>query len=133
MAFIIKIAIGSGALWLTSLILGSNFDIVHGPEIWQALLVYAGIAFLLATANIILRPIMMLISLPLQILTLGLFRLVVNALLVLLVEWATSFFSWGMRVDGFWWAMLAAVLISIFSWFGEQILPTKLVKRLQAS
>ena len=72
---------------------------------------YLWVAFLFALVNAILGPILQLISLPITILTLGLFALVVNAALLGITAWLSSHLS----VDGFWAAFFGAMLIAIFS------------------
>ena len=68
-------------------------------------------ALVLGILNTFIRPIMMLLALPLLIFTLGLFVLVINAMLLLLVSWLLPQF----RVDSFGWALLGAVIISVVS------------------
>ena len=69
-------------------------------------------SLVLGILNAFVRPIMMLMALPLLIFTLGLFTVVINALLL-------SFVGWLMRpafqVDGFWWAVLGSLIISLVS------------------
>ncbi|MBA4148702.1 MAG: phage holin family protein [Verrucomicrobia bacterium] len=76
---------------------------------WLDLLVAT---LLLGILNTFLRPILMVLSLPFLILTLGLFTLVINAVLLLLVSWMLGP---KFQVDGFWWAFLGALVISIIS------------------
>jgi putative membrane protein len=73
----------------------------------------AGIAaaMLLALLNAILRPILYMVSIPLIILSLGLFTVVINALLLELVAWLVQ----GFHVNGFWPAFWGAVVISVVS------------------
>ena len=66
-------------------------------------------ALVLGLINAILRPILILFTLPLNILTLGLFTLVINALLVMLAATIVP----GFKVDGFWWALLFGVVLAI--------------------
>ncbi len=71
-------------------------------------------AALLAVANALLKPLLVVISLPLTVLTLGLFTLILNGLLF----WAViSIFTPHILVDSFWTALIAALLFSIFSTF----------------
>lgn len=72
---------------------------------------YLWIALIFALVNAVLGPILHLISLPLTVITLGLFALVVNAALLGI----TAALSDDLSIDGFWTAVLAAILISIFS------------------
>lgn len=68
-------------------------------------------AFILAGVNAFVRPFLFILSLPLTILTLGLFTFVVNALMLLLTAWMLPGFS----IAGFWTAFFAAILMSVFS------------------
>ena len=68
-------------------------------------------SFLLGILNAFVRPILMLIALPLLIFTLGLFTLVINALLLCLLTWLLPFF----HVDSFGYAFLGALIISVIS------------------
>ncbi|MEO8812146.1 MAG: phage holin family protein [Caulobacteraceae bacterium] len=81
--------------------------------------VYAGTAASLLAAGVILgvvnalvRPILVLLTLPFTILTLGLFLLVVNGLTV----WLVTVFLRGVHIDTLWHAILTAVIISLTSW-----------------
>ena len=68
-------------------------------------------SFLLGILNAFVRPILMLIALPLLIFTLGLFTLVINALLLCLLSWLLPFF----HVDSFGYAFLGAIIIGVIS------------------
>jgi len=76
---------------------------------WEALL---GVSLLLGIINAFIRPVLLLLSLPIIIVTLGIFIFVINALLLLLVSKIVPAFS----VDGFWSAFFGAIVISIVSW-----------------
>ena len=65
----------------------------------------------IALINAFIKPILMLISLPINFLTVGLFTLVINALLLMLAGWLTP----GLMVDGFWSAFFGAIILSILS------------------
>jgi putative membrane protein len=69
-------------------------------------------ALILGIVNAILRPILVVISLPLEVLTLGLFTLVINALLF----WLVGALHVGLEVDGFWPAFWGALVLAIVSW-----------------
>ena len=66
---------------------------------------------------------------PLYLLTLGLISLLVNGLLLLLVGWIMSFFGFGLEVDGFWWGVLGALVISIINAIFALILRPQLKDR----
>lgn len=67
------------------------------------------LALVLAILNTLLKPIMVLLTLPITILTLGLFLLVINAAIILLASKMVA----GFKVDGFWWALLFSILLSV--------------------
>jgi putative membrane protein len=69
-------------------------------------------AVLLGILNAFFRPILFLLTLPINILSIGLFTFVINALLLMMVSGVIS----GFEVDGFWWAMLGSLIISVVSW-----------------
>lgn len=106
--------------WLiaTSAILISAY-IIPGITIssfWTAL----WLALFLGIVNIVLKPILILLTLPINILTLGLFTFVINALLILL----SSSVIKGFEVSGFWVAMLFSIVLSIISYILNRLLKT---------
>jgi putative membrane protein len=78
-------------------------------------------ALVLGLVNTLIRPLLVLLTLPVTVLTLGLFILVINGLLF----WAVANFVGGFHVDGFWSAMIGALLYSLISW----VLSTLLLKK----
>jgi putative membrane protein len=89
--------------------------VIRVEGFWAALVA----AFVLGIINAILRPVLVFLTLPVTILTLGLFLLVINGLLLLLVAALVP----GYQVNGFWGAVLGSVLISIVSWMVSWFLP----------
>lgn len=74
------------------------------------------VALVLALMNIFLRPIMIVLTIPITIMTLGLFLLFINAFIVYLVSKIVS----GFKVDGFGWALLFSLFLSLISYiFGD--------------
>lgn len=71
------------------------------------------VAIVLGIANIIVKPLLVVLTLPITILTLGLFLLVINALIILLVAQIVP----GFHVSGFWWALIFSLVLSIVSSF----------------
>lgn len=70
-------------------------------------------AVILGIINAVIKPIIVILTLPITVLTLGLFTLVINALIILL---ASSIVP-GFKVDGFWWALIFSVVLSIVNSF----------------
>jgi putative membrane protein len=107
LGFLIRAAVVALGLWLATVW-------VHGVSIdTPATLILAGV--LLGVVNSIVRPIAILLTLPMTIVTLGLFLLVINAGMVGLVAWMLP----GMHVAGFWAAFWASVIVSLVSIVGS--------------
>jgi putative membrane protein len=73
------------------------------------------IALIFGLVNALVRPLMLLLTCPLIVLTLGLFTLVINALMLWLTTWLSSVFDLGLQVDGFWPTFWGALVISLVS------------------
>ena len=111
--FVLRAAVAALGLWLAAQILrGLHFD---GP--W----VLIGAALLLGLVNAIVRPIAVILTLPLTLLTLGLFLLVINAGMVGLVAWLLD----GFRVSCFWTALGASLIVSVVSWAASGLISDK--------
>lgn len=109
--FFIQLGITAVSLWVTSLVFnGIRFA---NPS---SLIVSA---LLLGFANAVLWPLLVLLTLPLTILTLGFFLLVINALMLLLVAKMVP----GFTISGFWTALFASLFVSIFSLFLNSLMP----------
>ncbi|MDF0720510.1 MULTISPECIES: phage holin family protein [Chryseobacterium group] len=68
-------------------------------------------AIVLGILNLIVSPILKLLGLPLTIITLGLFSLVINAIVILIAD----YFIEGMQIDGFWWAFIFSIALSLIT------------------
>ncbi|MCE7861928.1 MAG: phage holin family protein [Bacteroidetes bacterium CHB5] len=80
---------------------------VHIENYGYALLVVV----VLAIANVLVKPILVILTIPVTVVTLGLFLLVINAVIILLVD----YFVPGFEVNGFWWALGFSLILSIFN------------------
>src|SRR5918993_1344136 len=69
------------------------------------------VALVISIANVIVKPILIILTIPITVLTLGLFLLVINAIIILLADYMVSDFT----VDGFWWALLFSLIMSVFN------------------
>jgi putative membrane protein len=81
------------------------------------------VALIFGIVNAIVKPILAFFSIPLLLLTLGLFLLVINACMLLLTSWLAGKFGLGFEVDGFWVAMIGAIIVSIVSFLVNAFLP----------
>src|SRR4029453_12302979 len=83
------------------------------------------VAVIFGLVNMIVRPIARLLSIPLLILTLWLFTFIVAALMVLLTAWIADQFDLAFEVDGFWSALLGALVISVVTFVLNVLLPDR--------
>ena len=103
MHFLLRVLVLMSSMGLVSLVLpGIHFD---------SLLDLFLAALVVGLANAVLRPLLIFFTLPLVLLSLGLFIFVINASLLYLAAWIVP----GFRLGDFWWALLAAFLISVVS------------------
>lgn len=103
MGILIRILVTALAAFLTAYLLPG----VHIDSFTAALI----LAVVLGLLNLIVKPILVILTLPVTILTLGLFLLVINALIVM---WAGSIVK-GFSVDSFWWALAFSIVLSVIS------------------
>jgi len=105
MYFIIRLLINMVAILIIAYLLPKMIQV----DSWMAALVSA---FLLGVVNTFIRPLLVLLTLPLAVVTFGFFLLVINGLLL----WLVSAIVQGFHVNGFLGALVGAILISIVSW-----------------
>jgi putative membrane protein len=91
-------------------------------EIRHKLLPLLGVALILGVVSRLVKPVLTILSLPVVILTLGLFLLVINALMLLLTGWLADVLGIGFEVTGFWPAVGGAIIITIVQWFVDKVL-----------
>ena len=111
--FLLRAAISALGLWVASLLLsGIRFESTAKLAI---------AAVLLGVINAVVRPIAFILTLPLTLVTLGLFLFVLNAAMVGLVARLVP----GFTISGFWTAMGAAVIVWLVSWLGSSLIGSK--------
>jgi putative membrane protein len=102
MRFLLKLLVSSAIIMATAYILPG----VHIDSFWTALIV----AVVLALLNFFLKPLLIILTIPFTILTLGLFLLVINAVIILIADHLVGH---RFEVEGFWWALLFSLIISL--------------------
>jgi putative membrane protein len=102
--FLVRVLVNAAAIYLIA-------AVVPGIDVSGALTAL-GAGLVLGLINAIVRPVLVVLTLPITLLTLGLFLLVLNALCL----WLTSLVVEGFVVEGFWPAILGALLVSAVSW-----------------
>lgn len=85
-------------------------------EVQEKVLPLLGVALILTLVNTFIRPILNVISFPITILTLGLFLFIINGLMLLLANRIADWFDLGFRVNGFWTAVIGAIVITVVGW-----------------
>ncbi|MFG3247905.1 phage holin family protein [Streptomyces sp. NPDC048187] len=119
--FLVKTIANAGALavavWLLDKIT------LTGGSTGEKAVTLIVVALVFGLVNMVVKPIVQVLTFPLFILTLGLFTLVVNALMLLLTSWVADKLDLSFHVDGFWTAVLGALIISVVSWALNAFLP----------
>lgn len=105
MKFLIHLLVYALAIFATAYIMPG----VAVRSFWTAIVV----AIVLGFINTVIKPILIILTLPITIFTLGLFTLVLNALLILLASAIVP----GFIVVNFWWALLYSLVLSVVNWF----------------
>ena len=109
MSFLIRLFVNAAALWVAT-------RIVPGVTYSGDFLPFLAVALVFGIVNAFIGPVVKLFALPLIILTLGLFALVVNGLLLWLTSALSESLGLGFHVSGFWPAFWGAIVMSIISW-----------------
>jgi putative membrane protein len=104
MKFLLKWLISAAAIIITAYLLSAGVDVTN----FGSALV---LALVLGIINTLIRPIILLLTLPINIATLGLFTFIINALLIILADKIVP----GFTVDNFWWALLFSLILSIIN------------------
>jgi putative membrane protein len=123
MRFLVRVVINAIALWVAALVvdgitLGQRNNI--GNTILTALIVGA----IFGIVNAIVKPILTILSIPFILITLGLFLIVINALMLGLTSWLADVFDLAFHVaDFFWDAVFGAVIVSLVSWAISVVVP----------
>ena len=103
MNFIVRVFLIAAVSFALAQFLGG----VHVADFWTAI----AFAIVLALINMFIRPLLILFTLPVTIVTLGLFLFIINALVVLLASRIVH----GFTIDSFWWALLFSIILSIIA------------------
>lgn len=117
----LRIALNAVALWVASwllpgLTLTAETGSMTGNSTLDMVLAYLFVGLIFGVVNAVVRPIAQGLTLPLAVLTLGLFRIIINAAMLELTAWLSSYTPIRFDVDSFFWtAILGAVVISVVS------------------
>ncbi|HEX6498199.1 MAG TPA: phage holin family protein [Micromonosporaceae bacterium] len=121
MGILIRVVITAIALWVAAIVV-PGIRISSGGT-WGDILALALMALIVAVINAFLKPVVKVVGCPLYILTLGLFALVVNGLLLWFASWIAEQLSIPFHVDGFWPAFWGAIIVGVVSWLLNLVVP----------
>ncbi|MGE2833760.1 phage holin family protein [Mycobacterium sp. SMC-4] len=115
--FLLRAALTGLALWVVTLLV-PGISFVGGDTAVTRVGIIFVVAVIFGLVNAFIKPVVQILSIPLYILTLGLFHVVINAFMLWLTAWITEHTTrWGLAIDDFWWtAIWAAIVLSIVSW-----------------
>lgn len=129
MRTIARVLVSAFALWLTTLIVGGTGD--HGVWIVPLsdndqgrVITVLLVALVFGLVNGTLGKIVRIVSIPLYIVTLGLFGLIVNGLMLAVVHWLSGLAGFGLDLTSFWWGVLAALVMSVLAGLMNALLGT---------
>jgi putative membrane protein len=123
-SFAIKVLVNGVALWVAAqLVQGINFAVDKASTSSQ-LVTILWVALIFGVLNALIKPVITILSLPVIILTLGLFTLIVNAAMLELTSWVAPHFHLAFHVDQFFWdAVIGSIIISVVSMILNAVLP----------
>lgn len=119
MTRLLEILVNAGALYVAVLIV-PGLDFTDASSWWKFLIV----AVVFSLVNTFVRPILRILTFPITMVTLGLFLLVINALMLLLVGAISDQLELGFQVGDFWAALLGAIVVAIVGWILSIVVST---------
>jgi putative membrane protein len=117
MHVLLRLLINAAALWVAT-------RLVSGISYTGDAVALFGVALVFGVLNVLIRPVLFFLSLPFLILTLGLFTLVLNAVMLLITSAASDALGLGFRVNGFGAALLGGLVVSVVSFALSLLVPS---------
>lgn len=129
MKLLLRIIVNALALWVATWLL-PGMDVIPGQTVADSgdstlnlVIAYLVIGLVFGAVNAVVKPVISFLSIPITCLTLGLFTIIINAGMLMLTVWLTSYMPMQVTVDSFWWtAVFAAIIISVVSMLANGIL-----------
>jgi len=117
MSFLLRLIINAVALLITAYVIpGIQLGAARPHPTTNDWITLLFVALIFGLVNAAIRPILIVLSLPLEIITLGLFIFVINAFMLLLTSWIADGIDLGFHVDGFWTALWGSIVITVVNW-----------------
>jgi putative membrane protein len=126
-ATLVHVAVVAAALWVATRLVSGIGVTAATPA--AGLGTFVAVALIFGLVNAVVKPVVGLLGLAFYLLTLGLFALVVNALLFLLVGWLARGFGLPFTVDGFVAAFFGAIVVGVVSFVLHLVIPDRLDRR----
>jgi putative membrane protein len=123
MRLILRLLANAGALAVATWLLAGIT--LTAPTTGQKVFTLLIVALIFGIVNAIVKPIFTLVTAVAVLLTLGLFLIVINALMLLLTSWISDQVNLGWHVEGFWTAVLGSIIISVVSFIVNAFIPEK--------
>ncbi|MFI7077862.1 phage holin family protein [Micromonospora sp. NPDC049903] len=127
MGFLIRLVTTAVALWITTLIVPGVE--VTGRTGYDTVFTLLIVSLIFGVINAVLKPLIKVVGCVFYLLTLGLFALVVNALLFLLTDWIAGTLRLPFHVDGFWPAFWGAIVMAVATWLISVVVPDRTDRR----
>jgi putative membrane protein len=129
MWFLLRVIVNALALWVATWLL-PGMEVIPGGAIADTgdptlnlVIAYLVIGLVFGAVNAVVKPVISFLSIPITCLTLGLFTIIINAGMLMLTVWLTSYMPMQVTVDSFWWtAVFAAIIISVVSMLANGVL-----------
>lgn len=126
MTFLIKVLVNAVALWVAAWLVTGIRLAEDAESTQQQIITILLVALIFGVVNAIIRPVLIVLSVPALILTLGLFIFIVNAAMLWLTSWLAESLNLAFSIDNFFWsAILGSLIISIVSMIINAILPAE--------
>lgn len=123
MRLLLRLVVNAVALMVAAWLL-TGITVTGGSTSGNAVTLVV-VAVIFGVVNAIVKPVVRFVSMPFVILTLGLLLLVINGLMLLLTSWISGKIGVSFHVDGFWTAVLGALILSIVSSVLSRLVPTR--------
>lgn len=124
--FLIRAVLNGVALWLAALVVPGIHLGEDADSLAKRLFTIFLVAVIFGVVNAFVKPVATFFSIPFILVTLGLFLIVLNALMLQLTEWVSSWFSLDFYIDHFWWdAILGSLVISLVGMLLNELLPER--------
>lgn len=126
-SFLVKVLVNGVAIWVATLVVpGLGVSGAADEDLPNQILTFLVIGLLFGIVNAVVKPVVKLLTLPLYIVSLGLFAFVVNALMLQLTAWVSQATPLTFQVDDFFWsAVLGAVVVTFVSMILNLLVPDR--------